>query len=127
MENRRRLLRDLDIGVRVVLQVLRQDIREYGTGNSMLDADMDKMRAAEAVAGALLVLLLELEYLLGRLQKLTAVRGQAQRPAADKQRGAQLLLQLCDLLGERLLLDKQMLGRCGKALFVGHGSEAFQQ
>ena len=113
--------------IRVLLEVFRQDIRQDCAGDGVLNADMDEMRAAEAVAGALLILLLELEDLLCGLQKLLPVRREAERTAAHEQRCPQFLLKLRYLLGQRLLRNEQMFRGYRKALLVGHGSEAFQQ
>ena len=82
----------------MLLEVFRQDIRQDRAGDGVLNADMDEMRAAEAVAGALLILLLELEDLLCGLQKLLPVRREAERTAAHKQRRPQFLFQLRYLL-----------------------------
>ena len=48
-----------------------------------------------------------------------------QGAGADEKRGAQVLLKLCDLLGEGLLGDEQIFGGGGKALLLCHRDEAF--
>ena len=86
---------------------------------------MDILGAAGAPAGIFLILLLQLQDPLGHPQELEAVLRQAQGPAADKKLGAQLLLQLGNLLGQGLLGNKQVLGRHRDAFFIGHGNKAF--
>ena len=109
------------------LQKVRQDVRQNRAGDGVLHAEVHELRAAEGAAGVFLVLLLELQDLLGRLQELRAVRRQAERPAADQQHRAEILLELGDLLGERLLGGEEIFRRGGEAALLRDGDVAFQR
>ena len=120
-----RLLAQLEEGVGVFAQEGGQDPRQDRTGDGMLNAQMDVVRARKTAARALLELLLELQDLLGDRQQMSAVRRQGERAAADEQRRAEILLELGDLLGQRLLGDEKVLGRGGEAFLLGHCDKAF--
>ena len=86
-------------------------MRQYGARDGVLNAEMHKVRPADALGRGLFILLLELQYLLRRLQKLLAVLRQHERAAAHEQRRSKLLLQLRYLLAQGLLREEEVLCR----------------
>ena len=98
LQNIGRLLAELDIGVGVLLQKFRKNMGQNRAGDGVLNTDMNKVRPAETAAGAVLVLLLESEYLLRGLEEKLAVLCQYKGSGAHKKGRAQLLLKLRYLL-----------------------------